>query len=109
MTLSWSLDKVGPICRSAEDAATVFSFVHGTDQKDGSAVNAAFNYNPTMDVKKLKIAYAKNIFDKLDTAAQEWNVLKQLTAAGIALHPMNFPDTETYQFDMIGIVIGMMK
>jgi Asp-tRNA(Asn)/Glu-tRNA(Gln) amidotransferase A subunit family amidase len=106
MTLSWSLDKVGPICRSAEDAATVFSFVHGTDQKDGSAVNAAFNYNPTMDVKKMKIAYAKNIFDKLDTAAQEWNVLKQLTAAGIALHPMNFPDTETYQFDMIGIVIG---
>lgn len=106
MTLSWSLDKVGPICRSAEDAATVFSFVHGTDQKDGSAVNAAFNYNPTMDVKKLKIAYVKNIFDKLDTAAQEWNVLKQLTAAGIALHPMNFPDTETYQFDMIGIVIG---
>ncbi len=106
MTLSWSLDKVGPICRSAEDAATVFSFVHGTDQKDGSAVNAAFNYNPTMDVKKLKIAYAKNIFDKLDTAAQEWNVLKELTAAGIALHPMNFPDTETYQFDMIGIVIG---
>ncbi|MFN5326659.1 MAG: amidase [Bacteroidota bacterium] len=106
MTLSWSLDKVGPICRSAEDAATVFSFVHGTDQKDGSAVNAAFNYNPTMDVKKLKIAYAKNIFDKLDTAAQEWNVLKELTAAGITLHPMNFPDTETYQFDMIGIVIG---
>ncbi|MFN5054999.1 MAG: amidase [Bacteroidota bacterium] len=106
MTLSWSLDKVGPICRSAEDAATVFSFVHGTDQKDGSAVNAAFNYNPTMDVKKLKIAYAKNIFDKLDTATQEWNVLKELTAAGITLHPMNFPDTETYQFDMIGIVIG---
>jgi Asp-tRNA(Asn)/Glu-tRNA(Gln) amidotransferase A subunit family amidase len=106
MTLSWSLDKVGPICRSAEDAATVFSYIHGTDQKDGSAVNAAFNYNPTMDVKKLKIAYAKNIFDKLDTAAQEWNVLKQLTAAGITLHPMNFPDTETYQFDMIGIVIG---
>jgi Asp-tRNA(Asn)/Glu-tRNA(Gln) amidotransferase A subunit family amidase len=106
MTLSWSLDKIGPICRSAEDAAAVFSSIHGTDNKDGSAVNAAFNYNPTMDVKKLKIAYAKNIFDKLDTAAQEWNVLKELTAAGIELHPMNFPDTETYQFDMIGIVIG---
>ncbi|GDX43221.1 amidase [Bacteroidota bacterium] len=106
MTLSWSLDKIGPICRSAEDAATVFSYIHGTDNEDASAVNAAFNYNPNMDVKKLKIAYAKNIFDKLDTAAQEWNVLKQLTAAGIELHPMNFPDTETYQFDMIGIVIG---
>jgi len=106
MTLSWSLDKIGPICRSAEDAATVFSYIHGTDTKDASAVNAAFNYNPNMDVKKLKIAYAKNIFDKLDTAAQEWSVLKQLTAAGVELHPMQFPDTETYQFDMIGIVIG---
>jgi Asp-tRNA(Asn)/Glu-tRNA(Gln) amidotransferase A subunit family amidase len=106
MTLSWSLDKIGPICRSAEDAATVFSCIHGTDNKDASAVNAAFNYNPNMEVKKLKIAYAKNIFDKLDTAAQEWNVLKQLTAAGVELHPMNFPDTEIYQFDMIGIVIG---
>ena len=106
MTLSWSLDKVGPICRSAEDAATVFSFIHGTDQKDASAVNAAFNYNPNMDVKKLRIAYAKNIFDKLDSTAQEWNVLKQLTSAGVELHPMNFPDSETYQFDMIGIVIG---
>lgn len=106
MTLSWSLDKIGPICRSAEDAATVFSYIHGTDNKDASAVNAAFNYNPNMDVKKLKIAYAKNIFDKLDTAAQEWSVLKQLTAAGVELHPMQFPDTETYQFDMIGIVIG---
>lgn len=106
MTLSWSLDKIGPICRSAEDAATVFSYIHGTDMKDASAVNAAFNYNPNMDIKKLKIAYAKNIFDKLDTAAQEWSVLKQLTAAGVELHPMQFPDTETYQFDMIGIVIG---
>jgi Asp-tRNA(Asn)/Glu-tRNA(Gln) amidotransferase A subunit family amidase len=106
MTLSWSLDKIGPICRSAEDAATVFSYIHGTDMKDASAVNTAFNYNPNMDVKKLKIAYAKNIFDKLDTAAQEWSVLKQLTAAGVELHPMQFPDTETYQFDMIGIVIG---
>ena len=106
MTLSWSLDKIGPICRSAEDAATVFSFIHGTDQKDASAVNAAFNYNPNMDVKKLRIAYAKNIFDKLDSTAQEWNVLKQLTSAGVELHPMNFPDSETYQFDMIGIVIG---
>ena len=71
-----------------------------------SAVNAAFNYNPNMDVKKLKIAYEKNNFDHLETAAQEWNGLKQLTAAGVELHPMQFPDTETYQFDMIGIVIG---
>jgi len=106
MTLSWSLDKVGPICRSVADAATVFSFIHGTDNKDASAVEAAFNYKPNQDIKKLRVAYAKNIFDKLDSSAQEWTVLKQLKDAGIDVHPMNFPDSESYAFDMIGIVIG---
>ncbi|MEJ7768964.1 MAG: amidase, partial [Chitinophagaceae bacterium] len=39
MVLSWSLDKAGPICRSAEDAAIVFYYLKGTDCKDASAVN----------------------------------------------------------------------
>jgi Asp-tRNA(Asn)/Glu-tRNA(Gln) amidotransferase A subunit family amidase len=106
MTLSWSLDKIGPICRSAEDAATVFSYIHGTDHKDPSAVEAAFNYSTKQDAKKLKIGYAKNLFEKIDTSAQDWKVLKQLQAAGINLVGMNFPDTESYTYDMIGIVIG---
>ncbi len=106
MALSWSLDKIGPICRSAEDAATVFAFIHGSDGQDGSAVNEAFNYTPTKDVKQLRIGYAKNYFDKLDSSSQEWNVLKQLKKLGIKLVGMNFPDTEVYQYDMIGIVIG---
>ena len=106
MALSWSLDKIGPICRSAEDAATVFAFIHGTNGKDGSAVNEAFNYTPSKDVKQLRIGYAKNYFDKLDSSSQEWNVLKQLKKLGIKLEEMNFPDAEAYQYDMIGIVIG---
>ncbi|MFX8649009.1 amidase family protein, partial [Acinetobacter baumannii] len=64
MALSYSLDKVGPICRSAEDAAIVFNYIHGTDGFDGSAVNKPFNYKPNSDIKKLKIAYTKNYFDK---------------------------------------------
>ncbi len=106
MTLSWSLDKVGPICRSAEDAAAVFAYLHGTDGKDGSAVNAAFNYMPKMDVKKLRVAYAKNHFEKLDSSTQEWGVIKALKASGIDVQPMHFPDAEVYKFDIIGMVIG---
>ncbi|MEY3433609.1 MAG: hypothetical protein RL131_1545, partial [Bacteroidota bacterium] len=106
MTLSWSLDKIGPICRSAEDAATVFAFIHGTDGNDASAVNAAFNYSATPDVKSLKIAYAKNHFDKLDSNAQEWNVIKTLQAQGMDVKPMVLPDTDVYKFDIIGMVIG---
>jgi Asp-tRNA(Asn)/Glu-tRNA(Gln) amidotransferase A subunit family amidase len=106
MTLSWSLDKVGPICRSTEDAATVFAFIHGTDNKDASAVNTAFNYKSKSDVKTLRIGYAKNHFDKLDSSAQEWSVLKALKAEGLEIKPMYFPDTEVYAFDIIGQVIG---
>ena len=106
MTLSWSLDKVGPICRSAEDAATVFAYIHGSDGLDASAVNAAFNYSNKKDIQQLRIGYPKNYFDNIDTALQEWNVLKKLISLGIDIKPMNFPDTEVYKFDMIGMVIG---
>ncbi|MFZ9588440.1 MAG: amidase [Chitinophagaceae bacterium] len=107
MTLSWSLDKVGPICRSAEDAATVFSFIHGTDGNDLSAVNRTFNLSNKRGVKDLKIAYAKNHFERLDTAtSQEWGVIKALREQGIPISPMILPDTDVYKFDLIGLVIG---
>ncbi len=48
MALSYSLDKVGPICRSAEDAAVVFNSLHGTDGLDQCAVNMPFNYTSKM-------------------------------------------------------------
>lgn len=106
MTLSWSLDKVGPICRNAEDAATVFAFLHGTDGQDASAVPAAFNLDLKADPGKLRIGYASNHFEKLDTSGQEWGVIKALKAAGINPEPMHLPDTEVYRFDIIGMVVG---
>jgi Asp-tRNA(Asn)/Glu-tRNA(Gln) amidotransferase A subunit family amidase len=106
MTLSWSLDKVGPICRNTADAATVFAFLHGTDGKDESAANAAFNLNLNADIRKIKIGYAANHFEKLDTTGQEWGVIKALKEAGINPEPMHLPDTEVYKFDIIGMVVG---
>ena len=106
MALSWSLDKIGPLCRSAEDAAAVFSVIHGTDGKDGSAVNAAFNYTGTTDFKKLKIAYVKNYFDKLDSNANEPKVLDEYRKLGATLVPIEIIDSVLYPFDMIGVVIG---
>ncbi len=107
MTLSWSLDKVGPICRSAEDAATIFSFIHGTDGKDACAVNRSFNLSNKRGVKDLRIAYSKNHFDRLDsTTSQEWGVIKALREHGITISPMILPDTDVYKFDLIGLVIG---
>ena len=107
MTLSWSLDKVGPICRSAEDAAVVFNYIHGTDGYDMSAVNKPFNYKPNTDIKKLKVAYAKNYFDKItDTSRNEWKVLDAYKKMGIELIPVNFPDSGVYNFNIMDIVIS---
>ena len=107
MALSYSLDKVGPICRSATDAAIVFNYIHGTDGKDGSAVNMPFNYTPNKDIKKLKIAYAKNYFDKIkDTSRNEFKVLEEFKKLGVQLIPVNFPDSGVYNFNIMDVVIG---
>lgn len=107
MALSYSLDKIGPICRSAVDAAIVFNYIHGTDGKDGSAVNMPFNYTPNKDIKKLKIAYAKNYFDKIkDTSRNEFKVLEEFKKLGVQLIPVNFPDSGVYNFNIMDVVIG---
>ena len=106
MTLSWSLDKAGPICRSAEEAAIVFYYLHGTDKRDAAAVNMPFNYTGKADLSKMKIAYAKNYFGKKDTLGNENSVLEVFRKAGAQLIPVDFPDSGIYNFDIMGIVIG---
>src|SRR6476646_3565288 len=65
MVLCWSLDKAGPICRSAEDDAIVYYYIKGTDGKDAGAVDHAFNFDQKADFSKVKIAYAENYFRRL--------------------------------------------
>jgi Asp-tRNA(Asn)/Glu-tRNA(Gln) amidotransferase A subunit family amidase len=63
MALSWTMDKLGPIARSAEDCALVIQAIHGPDGKDTAAWPATFEWNPTFDWKNLRIGYLKNAFD----------------------------------------------
>ena len=107
MALSYSLDKVGPICRSAEDAAIVFNYIHGTDGYDQSAVNKPFNYKTAVDIKKLKIAYAKNYFDQItDTTRNEWKVLQTFKQLGAQLIAVDFPDSGVYNFNIMRAVLS---
>ncbi len=59
MPLSWTMDKVGPITRSVEDAALVFGAIHGADGQDPTAINKAFHWPPTVDLQKIKVGYLK--------------------------------------------------
>jgi Asp-tRNA(Asn)/Glu-tRNA(Gln) amidotransferase A subunit family amidase len=65
MALSWTMDKLGPICRSVEDCALVLEAIHGPDGKDLSAATASFDWNPSFDWHGLRIGYLKNEFDPL--------------------------------------------
>ncbi len=106
MVLSWSLDKAGPICRSAEDAAIVFYYIKGTDGKDPSAVNRSFNYTGTTDWKKLRIAYAENYFKNLPANALQWQVIETLRNAGAKISGTQFPDSVIYPFNIMDPVIS---
>ncbi len=106
MVLSWSLDKVGPICRSAEDAAIVYYYIKGTDGKDPSAIEHAFNYTGQADPKKLRIGIAMNYFKNLPKNAPQWAVLDSLKAMGYQLQEVIFPDSSIYRFNMVDPILN---
>jgi Asp-tRNA(Asn)/Glu-tRNA(Gln) amidotransferase A subunit family amidase len=84
MALSWSMDKIGPICRSALDAGIVLSVIMGTDNIDKHVRDASFNYSAKNDVKKLKVAYLKTAFDgTYPSKKQDEESLKVIRSLGI--------------------------
>ncbi|MGZ5247058.1 MAG: amidase [Flavitalea sp.] len=105
MVLSWSLDKVGPICRNAEDAAVVFSYIKGADFMDVSSVERAFNYPVKKDIKNMRIAYAGNYFKRLPKDAPEQIALEAYRKLGANLIEVDFPDS-LYKADIINIILS---
>jgi Asp-tRNA(Asn)/Glu-tRNA(Gln) amidotransferase A subunit family amidase len=65
MALSWTMDKLGPICRSVEDCALVLEAIAGPDGKDHSVATAGFDWHPGFDWKQLRVGYLKSEFDPL--------------------------------------------
>ena len=63
MALSWSMDKLGPICRSVEDCAIVLHAIQGPDGRDRSARGGIFNWDAQLDWRKLRVAYLKADFE----------------------------------------------
>lgn len=104
MTLSWSMDKLGPICRSVEDCALVLDAIHGPDGKDNSAIAASFNWDATVSPSRLRIGYVKSAFDlpRLDPQDEKRTVhatksfddaaLAVLSGLGVNLIPVELPD-----------------
>ena len=96
MALSWTQDRLGPMCRYAEDCAIVMNSVARPDNRDMSVSELPFNYNAQTDIRKLRIGYIKESFDSItDPAAKAsaQSVLDTLTKLGVTKFiPMTIPE-----------------
>ena len=102
MTLSWSMDKLGPICRTVEDCALVFDVIYGDDGQDPTLYDLPFNYNHKVDFSKVKIGYFENAFEK-DTAMKTFydETLKIMEELGAELIPIELPDFDVFDISFI--------
>ncbi len=93
MALSWSMDKIGPIGRNAEDLAIIFNSIYGNDPKDQTLFDYPFSYSPKIDFAKMKIGYLKNDFEK-DYAFKKQDSLTLITLKklGAELIPIELPE-----------------
>ncbi len=102
MALSWSMDKIGPICRTVEDCALVFNAIYGPDENDPTLYDMPFNYDASLDIHKLRIGYLKTEFEK-DTLNKAFNdaALKELKRMGVDLIPIELPDYPVWDIAFI--------
>lgn len=112
MALSWSMDKIGPMCRSVEDCALVFSAIYGPDSKERSVSNQPFTWNPALEPRQLKVGYLENLFAPPDddheskaalkshreleqkNKVNDQDVLDVMKKIGFDLIPVQLPDID---------------
>ncbi len=109
MTLSWSMDKVGPICRSAEDCALVLRAIQGPDGRDRSVLGGFFEWDAGRDLSRLRVGYfaaeleaevpddpdnperVRRLRESREKSLQALEVLRSL---GVRLRPVEPPELE---------------
>jgi Asp-tRNA(Asn)/Glu-tRNA(Gln) amidotransferase A subunit family amidase len=95
MALSWTQDRLGPMCRYAEDCAVVMSVIAKPDNRDLSVSEIPFNWNAHLDVKKLRVGILKDAFEEVrDAAVKEMNAraIAQVESLGMKLVEVKSPD-----------------
>jgi Asp-tRNA(Asn)/Glu-tRNA(Gln) amidotransferase A subunit family amidase len=95
MALSWTQDRLGPMCRYAEDCALVMSVIAKPDGRDLSVSELPFNYNAHFDIKRLRVGILKEAFDDVKDPVQKTHdekSIEQVQAMGFKLIPVRVPD-----------------
>lgn len=93
MALSWTMDKIGPICRNVEDAALVFDAIHGSDGRDEAVIDAPFTWDASKGIEGLRIGYDRASFEGENPDKPfEQQALKTLRRMGAKLVPVTLPE-----------------
>jgi Asp-tRNA(Asn)/Glu-tRNA(Gln) amidotransferase A subunit family amidase len=98
MALSWTQDRLGPMCRHAEDCALVMSVIARPDDRDMSVVDVPFNWDARLDITKLRVGYLKQAFDENADAvgrAHQQATLDALAKLGVKFVPVEVPEFTT--------------
>lgn len=102
MALSWSMDKIGPICRSVADCALVFEAIYGPDGRDLSVVERPFAWSPAADLRKLRIGYLERAFEQpYEQQANDRAALEVLRSLGAELIPVELPEVPAEALSLI--------
>ena len=97
MALSWSMDKLGPICRAVEDCALVFDALRGADPRDPTTIDAPFAWDPARDVRSLRVGYPAALFEeppgegREEQHAHDLAAVEVLRGLGVTLRPIELP------------------
>ena len=103
MALCWSLDKIGPMCRSVEDCALVFDAIRGPDGHDPTVVDEPFDWPKPARLDSLRIGYVAEDFEQeYESRAQDLATLDVLRSLGAELIPIALPD---YPVDALQLIL----
>ena len=93
MALSWTMDKVGPLCRQVEDCVLVLHAIRGSDGHDPCVIDAPLAWDARSDATRLRLGYDAEAFeqDNPDRKLQD-AALAKLRSMGFALRPVKLPD-----------------
>ena len=92
MTLCWSLDKIGPICRAIEDTAIVLDAISGFESSDAATIDTDFSYNTGLDISKLRVGYDPSSFTDSPEHELNRNVLKAIESLGAQVEEIILPN-----------------
>ncbi|HKA00530.1 MAG TPA: amidase [Candidatus Solibacter sp.] len=94
MGLSWTMDKIGPICRGVEDCAIVLHACYGPDGHDRSVAADPFHWEPRKALSAMKVGILQKDFDRYpgDQKKVYDQALADLQKAGVKMTPVEFPE-----------------